>query len=448
MTKKPINMRTLHTLLASLLIIISAQVEAADSETWHYGLDDVGNITSRGTDPLPANATHSYIYDGLYRLTDETNPNNTDQYGYDANSNRTGFTRDGSATTYQIDANSNRLDQVGSDPRTYDNIGNTKTDRNGTRAFTYNKAGRIAEVHENGTLLASYTYNAQGQRVIKTTPMGTTYYLYDTGGQLLGEYDATGAPIKEYVHLEGVPIAQVDNTSITYLHTDHLATPRKATNEAGQVVWQWDSEAFGNALPQSSGVEVNLRFPGQYYDQETGLYYNYFRTYDPSTGRYLESDPIGLGGGLNTYAYVGGNPLSYSDPLGLCPAGGLICVGGPIVISAAARAIISRLGTQAAIAGGLGMGADAWDGDVPDDRYGGYDPVDEADGLDVADNPSGLETCEEIREAITALENRLRGRRENADDYGGADPGHAQRIQRIINAIARLKEMLKNCCEN
>ncbi|MCP4218650.1 MAG: hypothetical protein GY765_28710, partial [bacterium] len=75
-------------------------------------------------------------------------------------------------------------------PRTYDNIGNTKTDRNGTRAFTYNKAGRIAEVHENGTLLASYTYNAQGQRAIKTTPVGTTYYLYDTGGQLLGEYDA------------------------------------------------------------------------------------------------------------------------------------------------------------------------------------------------------------------------------------------------------------------
>ncbi|MCP3671316.1 MAG: hypothetical protein GY814_12955, partial [Gammaproteobacteria bacterium] len=74
---------------------------------------------------------------------------------------------------YQIDANSNRLDQVGTDPRTYDSIGNTKTDRNGTRVFTYNKAGRIAEIHENGTLLASYTYNAEGQRVIKTTTTGT-----------------------------------------------------------------------------------------------------------------------------------------------------------------------------------------------------------------------------------------------------------------------------------
>ncbi|MCP3670671.1 MAG: hypothetical protein GY814_09595, partial [Gammaproteobacteria bacterium] len=147
--------------------------------------------------------------------------------------------------------------------------------------------------------------------------MGTTYYLYDTGGQLLGEYDASGQPIKEYVHLEGEPIAQMENTAITYLHTDHLATPRKATNEAGQAVWQWESEAFGNALPQSSGIAVNLRFPGQYYDEETGLYYNYFRYYDPEVGRYITSDPIGLGGGLNTYIYANANPISFYDSLGL-----------------------------------------------------------------------------------------------------------------------------------
>ncbi len=66
MKKKPNNMRTVHSLLVLFLVLISSHVMAAETETWHYGLDDVGNITSRGTEQLPANATHSYIYDGLY----------------------------------------------------------------------------------------------------------------------------------------------------------------------------------------------------------------------------------------------------------------------------------------------------------------------------------------------------------------------------------------------
>ncbi len=300
--------------LAVFVYCAASTAAAVDSQTWHYGLDNAGNITSRGVDPAPENATHTYIYDGLYRLTDETNPNNTDQYDYDPNGNRTGFTRDGNSTTYQIDSNSNRLDQVGSDPRTYDNIGNTKTDRNGTRVFTYNKAGRLSQVHENSVLLATYTYNALGQRAIKTTASGTTYYMYDTSGQLLGEYDDDGQPIKEYVHLSGEPVAQLENSKITYLHTDHLATARMATDEAGKVVWKWDGEAFGNKAPvTNNGTTINLRFPGQQYDEETGLYYNYFRYYDPATGRYITSDPIGLWGSINTYGYVYGNPLVYFD---------------------------------------------------------------------------------------------------------------------------------------
>jgi len=87
-------------------------------------------------------------------------------------------------------------------------------------------------------------------------------------------------------------------------------------------MWTWESEAFGASLPDQnpSGLGTfvfNLRFSGQYYDQETGLFYNVFRDYDPRTGRYIESDPIGLNGGINTYAYVENNTLSYIDPLGL-----------------------------------------------------------------------------------------------------------------------------------
>ncbi len=112
-----------------------------------------------------------------------------------------------------------------------------------------------------------------------------------------------------------------------YIYADHLNTPRLITDNGNKAVWRWDADPFGNTAPNEDpdgdGVRFsyNLRFPGQYYDQETGLHYNYFRDYDPGTGRYVESDPIGLMGGINTYLYVRGNPLSYIDPQGLAQQG-------------------------------------------------------------------------------------------------------------------------------
>jgi len=110
---------------------------------------------------------------------------------------------------------------------------------------------------------------------------------------------------------------------VFFVHTDHLNTPRVITNQTQQVVWRWDqSDPFGGNVPDEnpSGLGTftcNLRLPGQYFDKETNLYYNYFRDYDPAIGRYVQSDPIGLQGGINTYAYVGSNPIRYADPLGL-----------------------------------------------------------------------------------------------------------------------------------
>lgn len=108
-----------------------------------------------------------------------------------------------------------------------------------------------------------------------------------------------------------------------FIHPDHLGTPRVITNSSGQTVWRWDNdEPFGDTLANEnpSGLgpfPFNLRFPGQYFDRETGTHYNYYRDYDPYTGRYVQSDPIGLRGGINTYGYVEGNPVSNVDPLGL-----------------------------------------------------------------------------------------------------------------------------------
>jgi RHS repeat-associated protein len=107
------------------------------------------------------------------------------------------------------------------------------------------------------------------------------------------------------------------------MHPEHLNTPRLIADTTGTPVWKWDqTEPFGvnspDENPSAQGAfEFPLRFPGQYADKETTQHYNYFRDYDPSLGRYGESDLIGLTGGLNTYAYVRGRPTTHSDPLGL-----------------------------------------------------------------------------------------------------------------------------------
>jgi len=149
------------------------------------------------------------------------------------------------------------------------------------------------------------------------------YFAYNEQGQLLGEYDANSQPEQETIYLNAIPVATVQNGVVYTVHTDHLNTPRVITDASNTVVWRWEGDPFGNTEadedPDGDGITVsfNQRFAGQYYDAESGLHYNYFRYYDPSTGRYVTSDPIGLYGGLNTYGYVFQNPLHYVDPLGL-----------------------------------------------------------------------------------------------------------------------------------
>jgi RHS repeat-associated protein len=101
------------------------------------------------------------------------------------------------------------------------------------------------------------------------------------------------------------------------VHTDHLGTPQLITDSNQNVVWDATYDPFGQANITIETVTNNLRFPGQLYDEETGLHHNGWRTYDPSLGRYLTSDSIGLLGGTNTYIYVSANPILYSDPTGL-----------------------------------------------------------------------------------------------------------------------------------
>jgi RHS repeat-associated protein len=138
----------------------------------------------------------------------------------------------------------------------------------------------------------------------------------------IAETDGSGTPLRDYVYLNGERIAmKVYGTQAGwyYFINDHLGTPQKIVDSAGNVVWAAAYLPFGEALIITEIVVNNFRFPGQYYDAETGLHCNWHRYYDPRTGRYITADPIGLDGGVNLYAYVEGNPVNLTDPDGQNP---------------------------------------------------------------------------------------------------------------------------------
>jgi RHS repeat-associated protein len=203
-----------------------------------------------------------------------------------------------------------------------------------------------------GSTTANYVYSAVGPLIEKTVGSVTTLLMYDEAGHILGEYSSTGALIQETVWMGDIPVATLrpngstgctSTVCVFYVHTSHLGTPVKVTRPSdNKLAWRWEPDTFGasTATPTQNPIGLgtfiyNLRFPGHYYQAETGLFYNYFRTYDPQMSRYIESDPIGLAGGINTYAYAIGNPVTWSDRLGLKP-GDLFPSTNPGALQAAA----------------------------------------------------------------------------------------------------------------
>lgn len=351
----------------SRLYTLAGRLESwtVGSETRGLIYDANGNLKERtGT------ATATFSYDALDRLKDESLNSFAQSFTYDPNGNR----KSDALGSYDYLASTNRLSTTPTGAITLDAAGNLKTQ--GARTFGYYGSGQLRDITE-GTLLAAYAYNSERQRTRKTVNNDTTVYHYDLAGNLLMETDAAGTPKKTYVWVNGRPLAILENGGIVYLHTDHLDTPRFATNAQGTVVWRWEGEAFGdtaaNEDPDGDGTTttVNLRFPGQYYDQETGLHYNWNRYYDPRLGRYVTSDPIGLEGGLNTYAYVRNNPLGSTDPLGLEPneacvaactvgggliGGGIGYVGGGLLGAGGGTLVAPGVGTVGGAVSGSKLG--------------------------------------------------------------------------------------------
>ena len=216
------------------------------------------------------------------------------------------------ATLQALDANGSAPPRV---ERTTATVGRSAASSAGTASVQVPRLG-IVEKSQVSNLAT-----AGGGGWIWVTDDNRQFFHADDGS-LLGEYDLLSDYKQETIWFNGQPVGTLINGKLYYVRSDHLGTPRSIARSSDNAeVWRWDSDPFGNLAPTNpipaAAITYNLRFAGQQYDRYSGYFYNWMRDYDPFTGRYLQADPIGLGGGLSRYAYVGGNPISRTDPTGL-----------------------------------------------------------------------------------------------------------------------------------
>ncbi len=337
-------------------------------------------------------ATLEIFPDGNARVHDagslESTPENPygsiEEYGYDKTGNRLSWTTlPFSFRRYTYATDSHHLLVANKIAREYDATGNTI--RIGEREFIYDASGRMSQVKVNGVVEMNYAYNPFGQQVARYIAGQTTVSLHDEAGHWLGDYDGAGRPIRHMVWLDDLPVAALDGDAIRDIQADHLGTPRVVIDRAtDKAIWHWPltGDAFGSTPPNEdvdkdgTTYVFDMRYPGQRYDAVTGLFQNGWRDYDPSSGRYVQSDPLGLEAGMSTYAYVRGNSYVRIDPLGLAnilvgasltfiPGGGG-SLGGGLYISYTAQDGLD-LGLYGSASGGIGanIGAGVNVGYVP-----------------------------------------------------------------------------------
>lgn len=323
-----------------------------------YQFDAVGNLEALRTAGPGNPPRRLFDYDALDRLTGTRDGLTLDLlagYTYDATGNRTSASRrievpagpgGGSgtftlqSTLYGYGSGNHQLVQVGGEPRAYDDAGNlfaigdAQQTGGSTAVFTYDAQGRMNGVQMSSGQALAFVHNGNGELVRQTGAGIDRTFLYDANGRWLGEYGASGTPTQQILWFDDLPVGlwvgSGGQQKLYYIEPDALGSPRVVIDPTrgaqGTAVWTWDAagEAFGATPPNENpdgdglGFRFDLRFPGQRFDPVSGLSYNYLRdSYEPATGRYSQSDPIGLEGGLSTYAYAGSNPLNTVDPMGL-----------------------------------------------------------------------------------------------------------------------------------
>ncbi|WP_284365353.1 RHS repeat-associated core domain-containing protein, partial [Pseudomonas putida] len=290
-----------------------------------YQYDPAGELV-RTLDKLRGEIKYEYEANGQLRSRDTGSLVGSEEFRYDPAANRLDF------NARQFDkVKDNRIKQWRDQEYRYDPWGNLIEKRSGhskLHSFSYDCENRLvrAETLVNGKLESQgeYRYDSLGRRVAKRAEINGELeqkrFLWQ-GLRMLRE-ETPGQNIL-YLYEPGsyAPLARVDQVEgegqkVYYFHTDQIGTPLELTDSDGQIVWQATYRSWG-ALEQLviDEVEQNLRFQGQYLDEESSLHYNTFRYYDSTGGRYISQDPIGIDGGFNLYFYAP-NPFAWVDPLG------------------------------------------------------------------------------------------------------------------------------------
>ena len=296
---------------------------------YQYNYDKMDNITSKDTE----HGAYGYDYDDLYRLKTVDNPVQDDEaFTYDLVGNRlTAVDTDGDWTyngnNELVTSAPSSAGTTGETTFDYDANGNMiqKTVDGVVTSYVYNIEDRLTQIWngevDTGSLTAEYYYDPFGRRLWKEVSGVRTYFHYADEG-LVAEIDAVGTETKTYGYKPGStwttdPLFMKVGTEYYFYHNDHLGTPQKITAVNGTIVWDAKYSSFGEATVEVATVENNLRFPGQYYDGESVLHYNYHRFYNANMGRYLRTDPICYKGGVNLFLYSAANPVRRIDPWGL-----------------------------------------------------------------------------------------------------------------------------------
>lgn len=282
-----------------------------------YTYDEVGNVLEK----LTEHGSYSYSYDQLDRLTGVVSPSDNESYQYDPAGNRLGDHN--VSGLWEYNAN-NQLLARGDHSYEYDANGSQtqKSISNVSTFYVHNLENRISKIQDdNGLVVAEYYYDPFGRRLWKEVNGSKKLFIYSDEG-MIGEYDVNGTTWIHYGYMPDsmwttAPLWKYGSGEFYFYHTDHLGTPHLLTNINGNIVWQGRYTAFAEVTEPISIVKNRHRLPGQYFDSETEEHYNFFRFFSPSIGRYLTSDPIGIRGSLNLYAYALNNPIRYIDPLGL-----------------------------------------------------------------------------------------------------------------------------------